>query len=775
VDALTSMNAGLAGFFAFAAIHSAIFWWLSRKERVLLVFSVQCAVYAVFSILITSYFRATTIPEMQAASGRNVSLGMIAHVLVLQFYRELGDRRDRAFPALVTGVLGFLALLNLWAPVRGIIVGLTAMHLPGGGTGWAPVRPAPGASLVLMYLAESAVQVYGFFVARVIWKRDRIGAVLVAVGSAAALGGVLVAVLIDFAKLRAPYLGASPHAVFVVFVALFLAREYSARGARLIATEKQFEAAFEHGPTGKALLESDGRFIKVNRALCRLLGWTAEELCARRLADITHKDDGASDQAEFRPLLEVPAYKTEKRLLRKDGEPVWGLLSVARLPDDHQQAVRIMIQVHDMTELRAHRERLEELVATRTNELRVAKDEAEHANQAKSRFLAHMSHETRNPLHVILMSTQMLQDDPSVGEAHRKAIQIVDRSGRQLLALINEVLEMSKLQAREPQLIEEPFDPWATLDEVAGMFAAEAESRAIEIGIECGPELPRSLLGDGAKVRQILINLARNALKFTTRGSIRFKASSDIRADGAILVKIAAADTGIGIASEDLVRMFQPFEQLDAGKRAGGSGLGLAISRGYARRMGGDLTVESGPDVGSTFTLTFVAKPVRPEAAPDVRGAPAHLAAGALRRKVLIVDDLAVNRDGLWALLSAQGFETLAAADGPSAISISADWHPDVVLIDLRMPEMDGFEVIQRMRAAGSRAAIGALTASVLADDEQQALAVGADFFLRKPFDHRELLARIAQVDGPVPGGHEPASSSSRSLVRSGRVELPQS
>jgi len=434
-----------------------------------------------------------------------------------------------------------------------------------------------------------------------------------------------------------------------------------------------------------------------------------------------------------------------------------------------------MIQVHDMTELRAHRERLEELVATRTNELRVAKEEAEHANQSKTRFLAHMSHETRNPLHVILMFTQMLKDDPSLGEAHRKAIQIVDRSGRDLLSLIDEVLEMSKLEAREPQLVEQQFDPLAMLDDVAGMFAAEAKAKAIGLGIECGPDLPRALVGDGAKVRQILINLARNALKFTARGSIRFKASSDVRADGAILVKIAVTDTGIGIAAQDVARLFQPFEQLDAGTRAGGSGLGLAISRGYARRMGGDLTVESATDVGSTFTLTFVAKPVRPEVTSETRGAPAPLVAGLTRRKVLIVDDLAVNRDALSALLSPPGFEARTAANGPNALAISAEWRPDVVLVDLRMPEMDGFEVIRRMRAAGSCAAIGALTASVLADDEQQALACGADFFIRKPFDTRELLARIAHGAGPALEAHVPASSSAGSIVRSGRVEPPQS
>jgi PAS domain S-box-containing protein len=769
------MHSALAGFFAFAAIHSAIFWWLSRKERVLLVFSVQCAVYAVFCILITAYFRATTIPGMQAASGRCVGLGVIAHALVLLFYAEVGARRDRAFRALVTGVIGFLAVLNLWAPLRGTIVAVTAMQLSGGGKGWVPIRTAPGASLVLMYLAEAAVQCYGFFVARAIWKRDRTGAVLVAVGSAAALTGVAVAFFIDFAKLRAPYLGASPHAVFVVCVALFLAREYSARGARLVATERRFEAAFEHGPSGKALLAPDGRFLKVNLALCRLLGWTAEELCARRFVDITPEDDGGSEEEAFGRLREVTAYTIEKRLIRKDGTPVWGLLSVARLPDDLHRPVRIIVQVHDMTELRAHRERLEELIATRTSELHAAKDEAERANQGKSRFLAHMSHETRNPLHVILMYVQILLDDPSLGEEQRKMIGVVGKSGLGLLALINEVLEMSKLEAREPELVEDPFDPGTTLDEVAGMFTAEAESKTIELAVECAPELPHALVGDGAKVKQIVINLASNALKFTKQGSIRFRASSDVRADGAILVKIVAADTGIGIGARDAARMFQPFEQLDAGKRAGGTGLGLAISRAYARRMGGDLTVDSIPDVGSTFTFTFVAKPVRSQAASAIRGAPAHVVVGTIPRKVLIIDDLAVNRDALSTLFLAPAFETRTAADGATALSISADWHPDLVLVDLRLPEMNGFEVIQRMRAAGSGAAIGALTASIVADDERQALASGADFFMRKPFDNRGLLDRIAQVHGAAPGAHETASSSPRSVVWSGRGELPQS
>ena len=413
----------------------------------------------------------------------------------------------------------------------------------------------------------------------------------------------------------------------VLCVAFFLSREYAARGARVAATGRQFEAAFEHGPIGKALLALDGRFLRVNRALCRVLGWTAAELGARRLRDVTHPDD--LDEVEFRRLREVPAYTVEKRLLRKDGEPVWALLGLSVVPDDHGRPLRVVAQMHDMTELRAHRERLEELVATRTRELSAAKDEAERANQAKSQFLAHMSHEIRNPLHIILGYAQLLERDPTLGEAQQKKAGIVRSSGNHLLTLMNDVLEMAKIEARHPELAEAAFDPWATLDEVQRMFAGEAASKGIELTIACAPELPRAILGDGAKVKQILINLAGNALKFTERGGIRFKASASASADGATLVKVVVADTGIGIAAQDTARIFQPFEQLDAGKRAGGTGLGLAISLGHARLMGGDLTVESAPGVGSTFTFTFTAKSVGLAASPAAREPIAHVAAGA--------------------------------------------------------------------------------------------------------------------------------------------------
>jgi PAS domain S-box-containing protein len=491
------------------------------------------------------------------------------------------------------------------------------MQLPGGGAGLLAIRTPPSMSLALLYVAVLAVQGYGFFVAWTIWKRDRAASVLVAVGSAAIVVGAAIGFFVDFAGLRAPYLGAWPHAVFVLCMAVVLSREYSARAARIAATERQFVAAFEHAPIGKALLAPDGRFLRVNRALCRMFDSTAEELCARRLKDVLRPDDGASGDTEPQRLLagDIDGYTVERRLLRRDGALVWALVAVSAVPDDRGRPLRFVAQLQDVTELRTHRDRLEELVATRTSELRVAKDHAERASRAKSEFLAHMSHEVRNPLNVMLGYAQLLQRDATLGETQRRRVDSVFSSGAHLLALLDDVLEMSRIEAGRPGLVEDPFDPWAALDDVERMFAAQAAAKGVELTIVRDPELPRSLFGDGAKMKQILINLTSNAIKFTPRGTIRIEASSSALADGSILARVVVADTGIGIAPEDRARMFQPFEQLEAGARAGGTGLGLAISLAYARLMGGDLTVESAPDVGSTFTFTFVTKRVSNQAA----------------------------------------------------------------------------------------------------------------------------------------------------------------
>jgi PAS domain S-box-containing protein len=773
---LRSMNPWLAGFFAFAAVHYAIQWWFSRSERVHLVFSIQCALYTAFCWISVALARATTIPDIQAGLVRAMTLGPLVHVVLLQFYACVSGRRDLAFRALVTVAFVVLAVLNQWMPLRGTVLALRSMSLPGGGVSLLPIRTAPGAALGLYYLASYAAEGYGFFVARALWRRDRSGAVLVAVSSSAILFGTSISILVDFVKLPAPYLGALPHTLFVLCMALFLSREYSARGARASATARQFEAMFVHSPIGKALLAADGRFLRVNPAFCEILGSTAEEICALRIHDIFRDDDEGSIEAAFRRVLggEVRAYAVERRLVRKEGDPVWALLALSVVPDDHGQPVQMIAHIQDVTEVRAYRERLEELVATRTRELREAKDEAERASQAKSRFLAHMSHEIRNPLHVMLLNAVILESDRSLGAEQLQSVETIQKSGNHLTTLLNHVLEMSKVEAGRFELIEHPFDLGATIDEVARMFAADAASNGNELRIEPAPELPGSLLGDGGKVKQILINLMSNATKFTRQGSIRLTATWSAVADAAALVEIVVADTGIGIAEQDAARLFQPFEQLEGGARAGGTGLGLAISLAYARLLGGALSVESAPGAGSRFKLTFMAKHVGPERGREFSAPPNPFAsAAAVRGKVLIVDDVDVIRDAVAQLLARNAFETRTAADGPEALAIHADWGPDVVLMDLRMPGMNGLEVIERLRAAGSTAAIGALTAGAFGDDERKARRAGADFFMRKPFNDREILDGLARAlavraaaDQGRGGAVEESAASNRRDVR---------
>ncbi|HEY5927108.1 MAG TPA: ATP-binding protein [Kofleriaceae bacterium] len=732
------------GLFAFAAVHYAIQWWFSRNERVLLVFAVQCALYVAFTWTMLWRRQVTTLAETQTALDTNVTLALILFAVIVQFYALLGNRRDRTFRLLVVGVLASLALLNQWAPLRGTVLELKPMQLPGGGTGLLPIRTPPGAGLALLYLTALVVQAYGVFVACTIWKRDRLGTLLIILGAAAIEAGAAIGALVDFAGLRVPYVGALPHAFFVLCMALFLAREYSARAAQVVVANRHFETVFEHAPIGMAILAPAGEVLRVNRALCRMLGMSADVLCTQRLRDLTHEDDAGPDEVESRLLAgELQTYSVEKCFVRTDGERVWVLLAMSVVPDDRGRPTRVIAQLQDITELRTHRDRLEELVATRTHELRDAKDDAERANAAKSQFLAQMSHEIRTPLGVILLYAQLLQRE--LDEPQRAKIDIIFSSGKHLQTLLTDVLEMSKIEAGRAELVEDRLDPWAMLDEVEHMFAVQSASKGIELTIDRSAELPRLLLGDGGKVKQVLINLVSNAVKFTKQGAVRVKASARALADEKIVVEIVVADTGIGIATPDRERMFKPFEQLKPSAHAGGTGLGLAISLSHARLMGGDLTVESTLGVGATFTFTFLAKRVGTE--PTVEASEAlPLVATATPRKALIVDDLKENRDVLAELLAQSSFETRTAEDGPGALAIDADWSPDLVLIDLRMPGMDGLEAILRMRAAGSRAAIGVLSASALADDEREALAIGADFFMRKPCDERELFERIARV-----------------------------
>jgi two-component system, sensor histidine kinase and response regulator len=416
---------------------------------------------------------------------------------------------------------------------------------------------------------------------------------------------------------------------------------------------------------------------------------------------------------------------------------------------------------HAEDEARQGRLELESRVVERTLELglvnealRHAKDAAEAANRAKSAFLANMSHEIRTPMNAILGYAQLLQRDAKLDGDQRRFVDIIGKSGDHLLELINDVLEMSKIEAGFRSLNPVTVDLQAMLDDLGRLFRVRADEKHITFAITRGHEVPRFIVSDEGKLRQVLVNLLGNAAKFTREGGVeaRFMVCAGDRGAQRLVVEIE--DTGPGIAAHEIAGLFQPFSQARSGVEAsGGTGLGLALSREFARLMGGGVTVRSRLGEGSVFRLEIPLElGVPPEAqqqTPRSGRVESILGAGPPPR-VLVVDDRAESRGWLRELLRQVGFDVRDAADGVEALAVFDAFAPQVVLMDLHMPEMDGFAAMRSIRARPGGAAVGivALTASAFDDARDAIFAAGADGWLRKPCREAQVLDQIGRLLG---------------------------
>jgi PAS domain S-box-containing protein len=542
--------------------------------------------------------------------------------------------------------------------------------------------------------------------------------------------------------------------------------------ASLQAREARIRRLVDSSIIGIFFWGLDGGIGDANDAFLHMVGYSREDLLAGnvRWERMTPPESKAIDEQK---LAEVKATRTctpyEKEFLRKDGTRLPVLVGAVLFDDSPDQGVAFVL------DLSARRQAEKD---------RQAREAAEAASRAKSAFVANMSHELRTPLNGILGYAQILERDPMLNERQLAGVNVIRKSGEHLLALINDILDMAKIEAGKMDLYATDVPLVRFVQTIADIVGVKAAQKQLHLACDFAPGLPARVRVDEKRLRQVLLNLLSNAVKFTDAGTVTLQ----VRFAPPDRLGFDVHDTGIGIAFDQLDAIFEPFEQAgDVGRRLTGTGLGLAISRQYVRLMGGDIQVDSQVGRGSTFRFDVQAPAVQAPAAATA-AQPITGYAGP-RRKVLVVDDVAENRAVAVDLLTSLGFDVAEAADGEAGLAQVEDLRPDLLLLDVAMPKLDGLEVVRILRQQDAFRALPviALSASVSSGDSAECLAAGMDAFLPKPLDADRLLEQIAAllhlewtygaanktptVDGPVVAPPAADMETLHRLARSGDMQ----
>lgn len=390
-------------------------------------------------------------------------------------------------------------------------------------------------------------------------------------------------------------------------------------------------------------------------------------------------------------------------------------------------------------------------VAIQKKQLLLAKQAADRANELKSAFLANMSHELRTPLGALLGFAELLEDEELSAADRAKYIETIKRNGKSLIHLIDDILDLSKIEAGYLAIEKEQINLRQILEEVINLLKVSADQKKLLLKLFIADDVPNKILTDSKRLRQILTNIVGNALKFTEKGKIEITVTSETLGENSSKIFVRVKDTGIGINPVSARKLFKPFIQADSSsiRKFGGTGLGLALSQKLAKLMGGDIILEESlENEGSTFLISFMANHVQQQVAQKTNAETANgktnLPENILQGlKILVVEDSADNQMFIDIILSRRGAILEFANNGIEGMEKALSWHPDVVILDIQMPVQDGYVTIRKLRESNFTTPVMALTAHAMADEKAKCIGLGFDDFLSKPIDQQQLVRKI--------------------------------
>jgi len=512
--------------------------------------------------------------------------------------------------------------------------------------------------------------------------------------------------------------------------------------------ERRFRSLIENALDVIAVLEPDGRLCYLSPSVERVLGYAPEEMIGRDAFDYLHPEDRERMLTRLNKIIGDSVQPLIASFRFRNRQGAWRVLeAIGRNLCDSPEVAGVVINCRDVTE----RHEAERRVAETNRSLELALAGAREATEMKSRFLANMSHEIRTPMNGIIGMSELLLTTRLTGEQHEYAL-AVNKSSESLTRIINDILDMSRIESGRLDLETVPFSPHEVFNDAATLLEPTAIAKGLAFEWRIEPRVRGRIFGDPCRFRQVVLNLLNNAIKFTSAGRVSLTATAEPAGPQLVRLACAVEDTGIGIGGNDLAHIFESFRQADPSttRRYGGAGLGLSISRELAHLMNGDITVDSEPGRGSLFRFEIVAG-----VAPDLvelpsSGAPASPLPTATGR-ILIAEDNAVNARLASRILAKAGHCVEVVHDGAAAEHEVRDGNWDVVLMDMQMPVMDGLEATRRIRAAGLKLPIIALTANAMRGDRERCLEAGMNDYLAKPIVAAEMLMKVDQCLRGVP------------------------